>query len=49
MATYRISVHGVAFVEAESAEEAEDAFWDGVSYREEYEVDEVVEVDYEAD
>lgn len=44
MMTYRISVQGVAFVDEESAAEAEAAYWGSMSYREEYEVDEAEEM-----
>lgn len=42
MATYRITFHGVAWVEAETAEEARILFYDGDEDAE-YEIDEVEE------
>lgn len=42
---YRVSFSGFAYVEADSAEEAEELYFDGGEIYEEYEVTEIEEVD----
>lgn len=43
MATYIIKFHGVAYVEADSEEEAKQLFFDGEEEPAEYEIDSCVE------
>ena len=45
MAKYKVYFSGFAYVEADSAEEAEEIYHDGYTYYEEQQVDEVEEVD----
>ena len=45
MAKYKVYFSGFAYVEADSAEEAEDIYHDGDTDYEEHQVDEVEEVD----
>ena len=45
MGKFRVSFSGFAFVEADSAEEAEELFYDDMEVLSEYEVEEVQEVE----